>query len=310
VTDALVVASAARLLLMEMAAGEAVRRLGESGIDCILLKGPAIARWLYEESEVRPSRDVDLLVRVADVAPATVALGELGYSCRRVGAAACELSTVELELLGTNGVCIDLHHGLLGVPDLSEGGWEVLFGRAVGFRLASGADVRVLDVPARTMHLALHAAQNGPVDEKAVDDLERGLAKLPFAAWQAAATVAQELDALAAFGSGLRLCEAGRRVATELDVSPVTNTELVLRSRSAPQGSLFFERLAEASGGIRKIKLIGRKLWPTSVCLRADSVVPLDRPLSLAGARLKRLASVVRRTPSALSAWRSARSPR
>ncbi len=43
----------------------------------------------------------------------------------------------------------------------------------VTLRLAGRTDVAALDITARARHLALHAAQNGPIDSKAEADLER-----------------------------------------------------------------------------------------------------------------------------------------
>src|SRR4051812_17372050 len=54
---------AIRSLRLDRVAVEAVDAMQREGIDVLLLKGPAFARWLYDDPAVRGYRDVDLLVR-------------------------------------------------------------------------------------------------------------------------------------------------------------------------------------------------------------------------------------------------------
>lgn len=55
--------------------------LGEAGISTLVLKGAALAQWLYPASYLRESSDVDLLFASrADAERAVAALGPLGYS--------------------------------------------------------------------------------------------------------------------------------------------------------------------------------------------------------------------------------------
>ncbi|MDQ1379207.1 MAG: hypothetical protein QOE15_3380 [Acidimicrobiaceae bacterium] len=297
---------AARSLVMEMAAGEAFGCLIGAGVPAILLKGPAVASWLYRPEEVRQSVDIDLLVAPDRFGDAERALEDLGYRHRLAGTAACEIATNARELLAASGVCIDLHRQLIGVPSPEEA-WPVLSGRTVALTLASGVEVAVLDLEARAMHLALHAAQDGPQDRKASDDLARGLAQLPVDTWRAAADLAGRLGATAAFAAGLRLSRAGQALATELGLPDRVGVELSLRVQSAPHESLFFEQLAAAPGMSAKAKLVGRKLWPTEAYLRAAVPNVRDRRWGLAVARLGRLESLARRAPPALRAWLRAR---
>ncbi|MDQ6616492.1 MAG: nucleotidyltransferase family protein [Actinomycetota bacterium] len=296
----------ARSLFMEMAAGEAFEWLERADVASIVLKGPAVATWLYQPNEVRPSVDVDLLVAPEDFDRAEHALEQLGYRHRLRGGAACEIASNARELLGDNGICIDLHHHLIGLADPVRS-WDLLSRRTTSLRLASGAEVAVLDLSARTMHLALHAAQDGPQDLKALADLERGLAQVPIDTWRAAATLADQLGATAAFAAGLRLCPPGRAVAAELGLPDLPGVELTLRVRSAPHESLFFEHLSVAPGVAAKVKLVSRKLWPTNAYLKSGAPEAVGLRCGLAVARCRRLASLTRRAPPALRAWYQAR---
>ena len=277
--------AAARSLRLDREAAAAVEHLRSAGIRSILLKGAAIATWLYDDGVLRPYIDIDLLVSPAQFEGATKALADLGYRPLMTGADPAELGPKELDLIGPTNVCIDLHHGLLGASAPPGQCWEVLASRTATMRVG-GTQVEVLDVPARSMHLALHAAQNGPVDVKALADLERGLAKVSRADWKEAARVAEGIGATEAFAAGLRLVPAGRTLADEFGLTHRMTVELALRTRSVTQDALFFERFAEAHGPLRKGALLARKLFPTSVTLRANSALARRGRLGTFCARL------------------------
>lgn len=297
----------ARSLLLESEAGIAIDRLRSAGVESILLKGPVIARWLYDEGEVRPFCDVDLLVSPARFSTAMEILAESGYTHRLAGAAAVEMGPKERELYGPGDVCIDLHAGLIGVAADPQRSWDLLLRRTVAFRLRGGMDVQVLDVPARAMHLALHAAQNGPVDEKAVSDLLRGLKRLERVVWVEAAKLAVQLEALEAFSAGLRIVPEGTNLAAELSLPTGMTVELFLRTQSARPDAIFFERFGEARGALGKAALVARKVFPTTVLLHANSAVARRGALGLVCARLYRPVSLAMRLGPAFRAWNRAR---
>jgi hypothetical protein len=297
----------ARALLLDHRAGAAAAHLRARGVPSILLKGPAIATWLYDVGEVRPYKDVDLLVPPGLFRLAIDSLADLGYVPRLPGAAPAELGPMELDLIGPANVCIDLHSGLIGVSVPPALCFEVLARHTTTFRISGATVVQVLDVPARAMHLALHAAQNGPIDVKALADLERGLARVSLDDWLQAAALAEEIGATEAFAAALRLLPPGHELAGALSLSSRMSVELALRIASAPQEAIFFERLAEASGLRRKLALIARKIFPTAVSLKDDSAVARLGRIGLLGARLWRPVSLARRLPAAYSAWRKAR---
>ncbi|MDP9073138.1 MAG: nucleotidyltransferase family protein [Actinomycetota bacterium] len=296
----------ARTLGLDRAAVLAIDRLTASGIPSILLKGAAIASWLYDDGEARPYVDVDLLVSPRQLEPAKAALADLGYLDRLAGADPAEFGLKEQELFGPDNVCVDLHHGLIGVTIPPARCWDLLTSHTAMMAISFGSWVPVLDIPARTMHLALHAAQNGPVDRKALTDLERGLTRLSPDDWRQASILAQDLGADQAFAAGLRLLPAGRAMADHLSLTRGMSVELALRSGSAPQNAIFLERVASTPGLRRKATLVARKLFPTSAYLRARS--PEVGARALVRAWSSHFNDIARRLGPSLVAWRRARS--
>ena len=77
---------ATRRLALEAATAQVVGSLSGLGVRSILLKGPALAGWLYGAPDQRPYGDVDLLVAPHQFDLAETCLGPLGFSYRRAGA--------------------------------------------------------------------------------------------------------------------------------------------------------------------------------------------------------------------------------
>lgn len=297
----------AQSLLLDRKAATAADHLRAVGVQTILLKGAAIATWLYDDGELRPYSDIDLLVSPAQLHRAKQALAELGYQHLLEHADPCEFGTKEQELFGPGNVCIDLHHGLIGAEAPGQHCWDVLVRHTVPLRLADGTDVQVLDLPARAMHLALHAAQNGPIDRKALADLERGLARVDRRDWLQAADLAEELGAAEAFAAGLRLLPAGEVLAEELSLTRRMTVELSLRTQSAPQHAIFFERLVNTPTTRARAALLARKLFPTAAFLRANSEAASRSRAALAWARISHPVGVVRGFGPAIVWWVRAR---
>lgn len=296
---------AARGLILDRAAAAVFQRLSEVRIDAILLKGAVTAAWLYS-GEARLYRDVDVLVAPDRVEDATKALADIGYRYRMADADPAERGPKERELFGAHDVCIDLHHGFVGMTASPEHCWDILAACTEPFEVGGGT-VLSLVRPARAMHLALHAAQNGPIDVKALADLERGLKVVDLEDWQEAARLAEALGATEAMAAGLRLVPAGAAVAEKLALPQQMTVELAIRSHAATQDALFFERLRATPGLKRKASLVARKLFPTTTYMRVTFPSALRGPLGLAWAWVSRLGSLARRFPRAFAAWRAAR---
>jgi hypothetical protein len=294
-----------RTLMLDTRAAEAVGLLTRHDIPSILLKGRVIASWLYV-GEVRNYCDIDLLVDPAQRQQAMDVLATLGYRHHLAGADEAEYGSNETELISPAGVVIDLHHTLLGVDGSPERLWKVLSGRTAELRVG-GQVVPVLDEDARTMHLALHAAQNGPADVKALADLERGLDQLPLSRWREAARIARELDAEPAFSAGLRVSALGCDMATALGLLPPTDVTLLLRTRSAPAEALQIQRFVELRTLGDRMHLIGRKLWPTTAYMHGTVPGARAGARALLAARLRRMVGLPTKFRVAFRSWSEAR---
>src|SRR5207248_1785857 len=69
----------ARSLLADVTTGEVTTAFRHANIRSVLLKGPTIARWLYEHVAMRPYVDSDLLIAVGDLDRAEEVLAALGF---------------------------------------------------------------------------------------------------------------------------------------------------------------------------------------------------------------------------------------
>ena len=164
------------------------------------------------------------------------------------------------------------------------------------------------DLAARTMHLALHAAQNGSRVAKPMADLRRGLAQVGPETWGEAAELAKRLGAFPAFAEGMRLCPEGVAMADDLRLSRTTrDVELELRLTSAPNESLFFAKLADTPGLREKAALVGRKLWPSRDYMRMNFQAARGGRVGLLVSHVQRPISLLGRGGPALAAWARAR---
>src|SRR5206468_945420 len=197
-----------------------LRAFEHANVDTILLRGPTTAHRLFDW---RDTRDVgcELLVGPDPSARAEHVLGQLGF----------EPHLIEEDMPGwwahavgwfraQDGVLVNLHRTLPGVDVDSERLWHVLTAWTESMEVA-GFSAHALNPPGDSLQLALYAAQHGVRWEPGLAALERGLARADLATWEAAAQLARELEATAAFAAGLRLLPEGRGLAARLDL-PIT----------------------------------------------------------------------------------------
>src|SRR4051794_29731344 len=100
-------------------AAEAVAALRVAGISALLLKGPAISRWLYPGNVAsRPYLDVDLLVSPADYAGAETVLASLGYEGQGPAFIEGDLPHARPFVRDSDGAMVDLHRVLHGMENV------------------------------------------------------------------------------------------------------------------------------------------------------------------------------------------------
>ena len=290
-------------LALEALAVEVTTAFERSGIPSILLKGPAVIRWLYPASTDRYSVDVDLLVAPADLARAEAALAELEFEPfepRR------DDKHARSWVRPGDALPVDLHRSIVGVGVTDEHAWDILSGVTEQLEMC-GATVSVLQPHGRALHVALHAAQETPDKEKALRDLGRALELVDFDVWQEARVLAIELDALPGLGAGLRLLPAGDAVARKLELPNYVTAEIALRTAGAPDLSLGMNHLLELDGTTTRARYVASRAFPSPAAMRAWTPLARRGRFGLAAAYMWRVPWLATRLVPALRAVYSAR---
>lgn len=273
------------------------------GIDSILLKGPAVARWLYRDGTPRPYGDADFIVSPTDWHKARTMLEQLGFRKELEPLAHPGMGSIASEAWVRDGQNVDLHCTLWGLGVAPELVWQVL-ARSERTIDLEGTRVRVLSPEAQALLLATHAASHG--DGWAVADLERGLRMLPLDLWRRAGALAVELNAVPAFAAGMRLIEGGTQLMRELGLPDTPLAEASLRAWRVPL-SMGFEQLANTPGASSKAAVLFRELVPTPDFMRWWMPLARRGRLGLAASYLWRALWAVRHAVPGYLAWRRAR---
>jgi len=286
-----------RTLRIDAATAEVVGVLRDAEVPSILLKGPSIARWIYDGGS-RPYGDCDLLVRRSDLDASERTLRTLGFE--RGGLYSIPGDWPRHAAVYRRGdVMVDLHRTLFGVAADADRLWEVLAPHREQMRIA-GANVDVLDPAGRAFVLALHSAKDGGRDEKPLRDLERALEIVPLELWRAAAEIAAEVGAGEAFAAGLRRCPGGREVSAALGLSSHLSREIALRQQDPAALSVGVDWLLRSKGSRRKVALVARKVVPPPAFLREWSPLARRGRWGLALAYIWRPVWLVWRAPPAV----------
>jgi hypothetical protein len=280
-------------LALDAIAVDVASALEQDGVPVLLLKGPAIGRWLYDSAGERLYDDVDLLVRVSELPRAEQTLRREAFRFVH--------DDDHGRIWQRGPTNVDLHRRLAGTTAPADRVFDLLLAGSEWLELPRGA-VRVPGPAARALHLALHAAQHGPDSGSPVDDLARGLDRLPDATWEGAADLARATGAVDGFAAGLELVPEGVALRARLGLEP--------RRRDVhPPVTAGLLHLFATRGARRKLALIRTELAPTRAYLRAH--VPLARRgrLGLWVARLSRPFVLLFRLGPALRAARRTRRP-
>jgi hypothetical protein len=255
---------AVRNLLVDRITAEVSLAFAERGISSLVLKGPAIAQWLYTGDEVRAYFDSDLLVPRSDWDRAVTTLEELGFEDEQAAMGHPRMEGFASYAFARRGDHIDLHATLVGVDADFETVWRVLKAHSEPI-IVAGTELPALDEPARLMHIALHAAHHH--EGRPLLDLEYGLARCSREAWRQAADIARDLDALPFFAAGLALFPHGQRLATDLGVDDQISPEATLRVAGVPLAEGLHE-LAETPGIRAKVRLSLKETFPNPEFMR------------------------------------------
>jgi hypothetical protein len=284
------------------------QRFEAVGVRALLLKGASLESWLYRDEGPRHYGDGDLLVAPDDIDAVRERLTELGYRCafdaESMPSWWREHSSAWFR--GSDGITIDLHRSLPGANVDDRTAWGVL-SRDSAVVVVAGLSVPALGLPARALHVVLHAAQHGASSIKPIAELERVLAVADRELWLRAAALTQELDAVDAFAAGLALTRAGRQLAAQLGLSPPRSVEAVLNATTPPPAALGFEQLARAHGARTRLEIVWRKLVPPPAFIRHWDPRAGHSRIALMRAYARRPIWVLRHAAPGFRAWYRAR---
>lgn len=250
-------------LLVDQVSSEVIAAFHARQIDCVLLKGPSIAAWLYADGTLRAYNDCDLLVAPDRLPAAQAVLKELGF---RDEISPLGHPRLESHEWVRGGDRVDLHTTLIGMGALPPVVWSTLSAMTLR-QWVAGVEARVLDPTALALHVVLHAAQHGPGDSKPTEDLARAIAAVPRDRWSEVAALAHRLQATDAFAVGLGLLQEGRELARGLQLPPARSADASLRLDNVPL-ALAFEHLATTRGTRARMSLMLRELFPTPSFMR------------------------------------------
>lgn len=299
------VESAAWHLVLDAATVQVVEGLREKAVGSLLLRGPAIASWLYDEKSERLYTDVDLLVDQSATGVAASVLRRLGFERFDFGGEQLVEIHSENWFRASDRVSVDLHHTLKGVRVSSDLLWLALKNPTEAVSL-NGTAVQVPSAPARAMVVCLHAAQHGRGTERTLEDLSRALARCSKEVWRASARLARDVDALDAFGAGLRMLPQGEELASELGLAPTSSVGVQLRADMAPPEARAWELVFSAKGAVAKVRMFLRILFPDPTYVRTRYGLSLGMS-ALARGYLRHLGYVLRNAPSGFVTWRETR---
>jgi putative nucleotidyltransferase-like protein len=299
--------TAAASLRVDHATAEVLVAFRAAGVQALLLKGPSISRWLYRDGEVRPYRDSDLLVRPSDMTAAGRALAGIGYvpELDERAMPAWWRPHASAWLNAERRAFVDVHRTLQGVGVDDELAWALL-SRGTETLIVAGVDAAVLSLPARTLYVALTAANDGPSGQAGAD-LEHALAQLPETTWRAAAVLAGELGATDWLFAGLSQLSEGEALSRRLGLDGRRSVEISLRNAGAPREALTVDRVARGRGPRERTEIVVFKLFPPPAYMRFWSRVARRGRGGLAVAYGYRLLWVAKKAIPALVAWRRAR---
>lgn len=259
---------------VDRAAVAALGALEAAGVPAVLLKGPALARRLYRDGEARGYEDVDLLIQRRDLEPAGDVLQALGYVKGQEGLGIDDVAGIQhAEVWARAGdtggpLLIDLHWRLDRCEAPDELFWEALATSRGSIEL-QGKDVAILSKEGLALHVAVHAAQHGTDDAKAIGDLVRAIERWPADVWRRAAELAEVVQGVPAFAAGLRLVPAGAGIADELELPATPRLDWEIRHREArPRGTFHLEAIVEARGVRERTNVLRRSLFPTRRWIR------------------------------------------
>ena len=287
-------------MAVDEVSAEVIGALDAAGVGCLLLKGPTIAEWLYEDASERPYVDTDVLVDPDRLAAAHATLEAAGFRREWGPLPHPGMESPPSYPWHRGQFAVDLHETLPGAAADRRDVWAVLAEGSTEQRVG-GVRARAPGRPALLVTIVLHAAHHGPRVERPRRDLELALDRAGDEDWAAAASVAERIGAAAAFATGLGIVPAGRALLARVGLD-APSSEL----RDVPLAA-GIERLTLARGVRAKALLLRDELFPSREFMRWWTPMARGSWPGLVPAYVWRWLHLARRAPAALRASRRAR---
>ena len=300
---------AAHALALDAATAEAVRALDERSIPCLLLKGPAIAHWVYaNERDGRTYTDVDVLVQSAMFEVAEEVLEDLGYDHEDGGHRVGPRTWLHESAWSRSGpppAYVDLHRGFHGVNDWNRW-WTVMAEHTVAIEVGGHA-VRIPDAAGCALVVALHDSSTGRT-ERSGTDLRRALSVFADEVWQDAARRAEAIGVRPSLVLGLSHHAGGRQLVARLSLPTDLPPDVAIRSlvtHGAKPGSVdrawaLQFRLESARGWRERVRLLLDIVFPAAEFFRQSRPLARRGGIGLVAARAFRPFDLALRAPRIL----------
>lgn len=295
---------AAYAIAQDATLAEVAAALHARQIRPLLIRGPVIARWLYDDLAERPYGDIDLLVRPEAYAAAGVVLASLDFADTSKGMRPDEQHPSESHWtrIRDRFVCVDLHHRITLVPAPPVNAWELFAENSSQLSIAGLS----IDTPSPTAHLviiALHAAHHGAEEPKPLEDLRRAIERVDGLTWERAAEFATDLGAAHPMREGLKLVAGGGDLADRLKLPDGAPRLVRLHARTAPATSSGIERLIQTRGVRARLVLLGHRFAPSPAYMREWQPLAGRGRIGLALAYFWRPVWLLWKLPRGAAAW-------
>jgi hypothetical protein len=295
-----------RTLAVDAASVRVAGLLRAAGVRSLLLKGGALRAWLYADGTARAYGDIDLLVAPGDVATATAALLERGWTAWPYPSPTGHADKL-VPPPGEPPFALDLHRTFHHVTVAPDRAWGLLSARAVPLRLGA-SELETLDAAGLAVIVALHHVNHGEKSGKSGEDLRRAVASAAAADWREAAALAEALGALAAFSAGVRSVAGGPELAAALELPRPSDPALALSVGAAPRTSAALLRAWVALRRPRELaRIVGRAAVPAPIVMREHYPLARRGAAGLALAYLVRPLRLAPELPRGLRAAAAAR---
>lgn len=292
---------------------EAIVALRERSIRAVLLKGPAVACWLYRDDPyARPYADADLLVAPDQRQAAGDVLRRLGYEMYGESVLAVDEPHARHFHRLADAAAVDLHRVIHCTEHIAtQRVWNALSTGTETLAVA-GIDVEIPSTAVRVLHLVLHLSSYDTSESQPWRDLQRALQVVDPHTWHDAAQIARSLGIAGQFGARLNRLPEARELVRALAL-PHEHASIIGLPPGAAVGipgvgSLM--HLAAQQGRRAQLAYLRGKLFPPAEFLLQRQANAQSGPLAAARARIAWTVRCVTGLPRAIRAWRNLSSPR